>query len=163
MYIKYKQCDINDIPILIEERICLLQIANNIQDRKTLHTIETQLYQYYVETLKTKEHIAYLASENDIYVGTGGISFYRVMPTYHNPTGQRAYIVNMYTNPLYRNRGIATHILDCLVKKSLEMGIQYISLEATEAGRSLYKNYGFADLTSEMQLKNETFDLMQNQ
>ncbi len=28
-------------------------------------------------------------------IGAGGISYYRVMPTYHNPSGNKAYIMNM--------------------------------------------------------------------
>lgn len=36
--------------------------------------------------------------------GTGGISFYQVMPTYHNASGTKAYIMNMYTNPDYRRK-----------------------------------------------------------
>lgn len=40
-------------------------------------------------------------------VGTGGISFYQVMPTYHNISGKKAYIMNVYTQPDYRRKGIA--------------------------------------------------------
>ncbi len=36
-------------------------------------------------------------------IGAGGISYYRVMPTYHNPSGNKAYIMNMYV--LLRERG----------------------------------------------------------
>ena len=40
----------------------------------------------------------------------------QVLPTYHNPTGKKAYIMNMYTAPEYRRQGIALHTLDLLVK-----------------------------------------------
>ena len=40
------------------------------------------------------------------FVGTGGVSFFQVMPTYHNPSGKKAYIMNMYTIPEYRRNGI---------------------------------------------------------
>ena len=37
----------------------------------------------------------------------GGVSFFEVMPTYNNPSGTKAYIMNMYTKPEYRRKGIA--------------------------------------------------------
>ncbi len=37
----------------------------------------------------------------DIFIGAGGVSYYRVMPTYHNTSGEKAYIMNMYTSSDY--------------------------------------------------------------
>lgn len=74
------------------------------------------------------------------------------MPTYHNPSGRKAYIMNMYTRPEYRRRGIAYHTLDLLVKEIRRRGITSISLEATDMGRPLYKKYGFLPMEHEMEL-----------
>ena len=90
--------------------------------------------------------------EDDKFIGAGGVSFYSVMPTYHNPSGKKAYIMNMYTAPDYRRQGIAYKTLDMLVKISKERGINQISLEATEMGRPLYEKYGFVKMESEMEL-----------
>ena len=65
-------------------------------------------------------------------IGTGGVSLFQVMPTYHNPSGKKAYIMNMYTNPKYRRKGIAYRTLDM--------------------GRSLYEKYGFVKMNNEMEL-----------
>lgn len=74
------------------------------------------------------------------------------MPTYHNPSGRKAYIMNMYTRPEYRRRGIAYHTLDLLVKEIRRRGILSISLEATDMGRPLYEKYGFLPMEHEMEL-----------
>lgn len=63
------------------------------------------------------------------------------MPTYHNPSGKKAYIMNMYTAPEYRRQGIAIHTLDLLVKNAKEQGVLQIVLEATDMGRLLYEKY----------------------
>ena len=75
-----------------------------------------------------------------------------MMPTYHNPDGWKAYIMNMYVRPAYRRRGIATRILDLLVKDARDRGINCVTLEATEAGRPLYQKYGFIPMKHEMEL-----------
>lgn len=74
------------------------------------------------------------------------------MPTYHNPCGKKAYIMNMYTLPEYRRRGIAAKTLDMLVKDAWNKGIRAISLEATDMGRLLYEKYGFVKMNAEMEL-----------
>ena len=102
--------------------------------------------------METGEHIAYLVYDNGAFVGAGGVSFYQVMPTYHNPTGKKAYIMNMYTAPEYRRQGIAIHTLDMLVKDAKEQGVLQIALEATYMGRPLYERYGFAKMEDEMEL-----------
>ena len=92
--------------------------------------------------------------DGEILVGTGVVSYYRVMPTYHNQGGRKAYIMNMYTKPEYRRKGIAKKTLDLLVKEAKSRGIQDILLEATDMGRLLYKKYGFVKMDNEMELIN---------
>lgn len=115
--------------------------------------VEKESYEYYKNTLETGEHIGYLVYDNETFIGAGGVSFYQVMPTYHNPTGKKAYIMNMYTAPAYRRQGIAFHTLDLLVKDVRKQGVSQIALEATEMGRPLYEKYGFVKMEDEMELK----------
>ena len=97
--------------------------------------VEKQSYIYYQKALCDGTHIAYLVFDESRCIGTGGVSFFQVMPTYHNPSGNKAYIMNMYTNPEYRRKGIAYQTLDMLVKDAKRKGISAISLEATDMGR----------------------------
>ncbi len=90
--------------------------------------------------------------DNRKFIGAGGVSFYQVMPTYHNSTGKKAYIMNMYTAPEYRRQGIAFYMLDLLVKDAKEQGVSQIALEATDMGRPLYERYGFVKMEDEMEL-----------
>ena len=102
----------------------------------------------------SNSHLAYLIYDEETVVGTGGVSYFQVMPIYHNPMGKKAYIMNMYTNPSYRRQGIAFKTLDLLVADARERGITAISLEATEMGRPLYEKYGFVKMNDEMELPN---------
>ena len=115
--------------------------------------VEKESYEYYKSALETGEHIAYLVYDNETFIGAGGVSFYQVMPTYHNPTGKKAYIMNVYTAPGYRRQGIASHTLDLLVKDAKEQDMLQIALEATDMGRPLYERYGFVKMEDEMELK----------
>lgn len=134
---EYKRATMEDIEELVRTRIIVLRAANKLSDDEDMSVVEEESYAYYRRALETGEHIAYLVYDNGKFIGAGGVSFYQVMPTYHNPTGKKAYIMNMYTASEYRRQGIAFHTLDLLVKDARKQGISQITLEATEMGLSL--------------------------
>ena len=140
---EYKRATMEDIDEMVRTRIIVLRAANKLSDDEDMSVVEEESKAYYRRVLETGEHIAYLVYDNGAFVGAGGVSFYQVMPTYHNPTGKKAYIMNMYTASEYRRQGIAFHTLDLLVKDVRKQGVSQIALEATEMGRPLYEKYGF--------------------
>lgn len=148
----YKKASLDDIECLTEVRIKVLRSANRLDDSVDMSLVEQQTREYYGQALKDGSHAAYLALDDGRIVGTGGVSFFRVAPIYRNPTGYKAYIMNMYTEPDCRRQGIAYHMLDCLVAESRERGVNFITLEATEMGEPLYEKYGFVKLEHEMKL-----------
>ena len=150
--LEYRKATAVDIELLVKTRINVLLAANCLPDGTDMGEVEKQSRIYYERAIPDGTHTAFLAFAGDQVVGAGGISYYQVMPTYHNPTGRKGYVMNMYTRPEYRRMGIATRILDLLVHDARENGLAYISLEATVAGRPLYEKYGFSALTSEMEL-----------
>ena len=149
---EYKKATIADIDELVRTRIIVLRAANKLSNDVDMSLVEKESYEYYKSALETGEHIAYLVYDNGSFIGAGGASFYQVMPTYHNPTGKKAYIMNMYTASEYRRQGIAFHTLDLLVKDIRKQGVSQITLEATEMGRPLYERYGFVRMEDEMEL-----------
>ena len=150
---EYKKATLEDIDELVRTRIIVLRAANKLSDDVDMSVVEEESYTYYRRALENGEHIAYLVYDKGIFIGAGGVSFYQVMPTYHNPTGKKAYIMNMYTAPEYRRQGIAIHTLDLLVKNAKKQGVSQIALEATAMGRHLYERYGFVKMEDEMELK----------
>ena len=149
---EYKKATIADIDELVRTRMIVLRAANKLSDDEDMSTVEKESCEYYKRALETGEHIAYLVYDDGTFIGAGGVSFYQVMPTYHNPTGKKAYIMNMYTAPEYRRQGIAYRTLDLLVKDVREQGVSQIALEATEMGQPLYQKYGFVKTEVEMEL-----------
>lgn len=150
--LEYKRATPKDIEELVRTRILVLRAANKLPDDADMSFVEQKSYSYYKRALENGDHIAYLIYDNGKFVGAGGVSFYQVMPTFHNPSGKKAYIMNMYTAPGYRRQGIAFHTLDLLVKDAKERCVSQITLEATDIGRPLYEKYGFIKAEDEMEL-----------
>ena len=147
-----KRATMEDIDELVRTRIIVLRAANKLSDDEDMSVVEEESYAYYRRALESGEHIAYLVYDNGKFIGAGGLRFYQVMQTYHNPTGKKAYIMNMYTASEYRRQGIAFHTLDLLVNDAREQGVSQIALEATDMGRPLYEKYGFVKMEDEMEL-----------
>lgn len=150
MNLSYRRATITDLDELVRTRIEVLRAANRLDGNTDMTLVEAESRDYYRSALADGSHVAILVHDGARFVGAGGISFYRVMPTYHNPTGRKAYIMNMYTHPDYRRRGIARHTLSLLIDAAHTAGVDAITLEATEMGRKLYSACSFVPLADEM-------------
>lgn len=89
MYV-YRKATIEDIPLPVRFVVNLLHSAIGDGEATRWEHVKEQ-------TLPPESHIAYLAYDGSRCVGTGSVCFYCVLPTYVKPTGQKAYIINMYT------------------------------------------------------------------
>ena len=148
----YRKAMLADLPLLTETRVEVLLAANGLPPETDMEAVERETRRYYRHALPGGSHIAYLVFDGDRFAGTGGVSFFQVMPTYHNPSGKKAYLMNIYTRPAYRRQGIAYRTLDLLVRDARDRGVTAISLEATAMGRPLYGRYGFVRMNDEMEL-----------
>jgi ribosomal protein S18 acetylase RimI-like enzyme len=150
MNLNYRKATLKDIDLLTKSRIEVLRAANGLSDDADMTEVKHQSYEYYRKALHDSTHTAYLVFNSDRFAGAGGISYYQVMPTFRNPSGNKAYIMNIYTRPEYRRQGIARRMLDILIKDAKARGISFITLEATPMGRPLYEKAGFVPLNDEM-------------
>ena len=116
---RFEKVGMEKLEDLVKTRIQVLRAANKLDGSADMGQTEQESRTYYEKSLEDGSHVAYLVYDGDLIIGTGGISFYQVMPTYHNPTGMKAYIMNMYTDPEYRRKGIAMRTLDLLVQDCL--------------------------------------------
>ena len=64
---------------------------------------------------------------------------------------RRATILNVYTEPGYRRRGIARQIMQTMISWCRQEGLARLTLHASEDGRRLYESLGF-EPSNEMRL-----------
>ncbi len=89
MALNYRKATIADLEVLTKTRIEVLRAANQLSSDVDMSEVEKQSFAYYQSALKNGSHVAYLIFDGETFVGAGGISYFQVMPTYHNPTGKR--------------------------------------------------------------------------
>jgi len=59
------------------------------------------------------------------------------------PHGRVGLLLNVYTYPQYRRRGLGGQVVAAAIDRARELGLDAIDLEATDLGRGLYAQMGF--------------------
>ncbi|EOS31015.1 hypothetical protein C807_01591 [Lachnospiraceae bacterium 28-4] len=77
MNLTYKRATIEDIDILTETRIEVLRAVNKLSGDIDMSEVKKQSYDYYEKALCDGTHIAYLIFDENCFVGTGGVSFFK--------------------------------------------------------------------------------------
>ncbi len=150
--IEYFKATENDIDELVILRMDFLKEAQGISDNKKDKKLTLSLKNYFIDAFKKKEFISWIAKDNNNIIATSGMCFYTLPPSYKNITGKIGYIMNMYTKPDYRRRGIASDLFKKLIDEADKLGILKLSLHATDAGKPVYLKQGFTEETTEMKL-----------
>lgn len=86
-------------------------------------------------------------------VAIGMLALFLRPPYPGNPEGRDAYLLNMYTQPAHRGRGVASAIVQAALAQARAWGARKIVLHATEAGRRRYRAVGFEDSAAYMELR----------
>jgi GNAT superfamily N-acetyltransferase len=95
----------------------------------------------------------WLALDNSGRVaGGGGVLLCPWPANPKDPCTERAVILNVYTEPEFRKRGIARQIMLTILAWVKEQGLRSVNLHASDEGRPLYEKLGF-EATNEMRLR----------
>jgi GNAT superfamily N-acetyltransferase len=95
----------------------------------------------------------WLAETADRRVVAGGgvlVSSWPAGP--HDPVTRRALIINVYTEPKVRRKGLARRLMLLMIQWLKEQGFSSVALHASDEGRPLYETLGFIP-TNEMRLR----------
>ena len=139
---EYRLAGKEDIDALVSSRLDTLRAVNGLGGAYAFSAgFIGASRQYFLEG----SHTTVLASEGGKVVGCATLCYTDLMPTFSHPTGKRAHLMNVYTDAAYRGQGIASRMLSMLIGEARRRGVTEISLDATEAGRPLYRKFGFRD------------------
>ena len=134
--------DKQDIDFMMSSRLEMLKEVNSLDaDYRYSESFVEESRIYFLEGDQT----TVLALDGEIVIGCATICYFSVMPTFSHPSGKRAHLMNVYTAKEYRKQGIGMKMVNILIDDAWNKGATEISLDATEAGRSLYKKCGFED------------------
>jgi GNAT superfamily N-acetyltransferase len=102
--------------------------------------------------MEAGEYLAWLAIAGDGSVAAGaGLWLMDWPPHMVGPGARRGNILNVYTNPDHRRRGLARRLTEATLEWCRTHAVRAVILHASEDGRALYCALGF-EPTNEMRL-----------
>jgi hypothetical protein len=141
--ITYHKATPEDAQVLADNRIRFaLELSGN-QAAETVETLRVQMKNYFSAATANNSCISFIARCGDKVAGIGSVHVREVPGNFKNPSGRWGYIMNMYTVPEFRRKGICKGILDALVNEGSQAGIGAFELHATPEGEYVYKQNGF--------------------
>lgn len=152
MKIDVRRASLADVDKLMEWRMEVLREVFKIPPDEAMRDMHAANLAYYRQEIPRGNHVAVFAESGRETVGCGGVCLYREMPSPENPTGQCAYLMNIYTRKAYRGQGVGRSIVRWLVDYAEQRGIAKTYLETTASGRPLYESMGFKDMQDYLRL-----------
>lgn len=152
MEIRIRRACVEDLKLILHHRLAMFE-EMGFRDATVLDRVEAVSREYFKAALRAETYVGWMAEDSDGEVVGGGGIVVADWPGY--PTekqAKRAWILNMYTEPKARRRGVAKRLMQTMVDWCRDKGYRTVSLHASEAGRPLYEGMGF-QRTNEMSLK----------
>ena len=148
----FREVQLADAELLAQLRIDMRRERETQAPPEDQQAFLEENINYFKNALKQGSYIGFIAEENGVPAGTGGICLHIHPPSYSVPNGKTACLLNMYTLPGFRGRGVAGKILSLLIGKAKEHDCCKVYLNASNMGKPLYQKNGFTNVENEMVL-----------
>src|SRR6185369_15411721 len=148
--VTYRRATVADVPALVDLRTAFLTELGRGDEVDA--SLGKGMAQYFQTKLANGQFISEIAEAQNQVIACSGMVYYEYPPSPPRPSGRGAYIMNMYTHPDFRRRGIGATLLQKLIETARLARCERISLHALPLGQSIYVKAGFVPGHSEMVL-----------
>jgi len=144
--ILFRKLNKNDRDLFVSLRIIFLtECFNNEIIESNKKQIENSLKIYFDEHIGKNNFIGMVGEYNGNIVSTAYLTVFNYPANPNILDGKIGILLNVYTFPEYRRKGIAKQLIENIIKEAKLIGVNRIDLKATEDGYNLYKQLGFID------------------
>ncbi|SRR6266516_4410982 len=141
--VSIRRASLEDVERLVDLRLALERESGHLTQEAMLAEVRRATRQYFLEALPAEAIVVWVAEAHGTIVATSGLIFFQKPPSERNLRGLEAYLLNMYTVPVWRRQGIATTLLQTLMACAKQRQAHRIWMYATRDGRAIYEQAGF--------------------
>lgn len=144
--IAYRRATLGDVPALVDYRVRFLNELHRHPENDETKAVRKSLLEYFTKAIPSGDFIAWVAEFDGGIIATSGMVVWQKPAIYGGvESGRLGYILNIYTIPEARRKGIATRLLNELIKEAISLGLKYLHLHASKDGESIYRKAGFVE------------------
>lgn len=140
-----------DAPVIAQQRVRMFVEMGDVTDAEAA-ALEAAVLAQLDPLIASGEYFGWLMEADEVVVSGVGVLLHRLLPR-GRALGlrQEAYVLNVYTDPAYRRRGLSKRLMQELIDWCRAHAITRITLHASPAGKPMYESLGFSP-TNEMRL-----------
>ena len=132
-----------DIPALVRHRIEMFHSMMEVPDRDAA-LIAAGFRRHLGKALPSGQYLGWVAECRSEIVAGAGVIPRLLLPRPRAPRGGiEAYVLNVYTEPAHRRRGLAKRLMRAVLAWARREKAVQVSLHASDAGRPVYEGLGF--------------------
>lgn len=136
------------------EELTSLRLAMRKERDSTFDETELRIStrSFFARNIRNGTHVAFVCEADGVLIATVGLSLFEMPPTDKLKNGKVIKLMNMYTLPTYRRKGIAKKLLEMALTFAKENEYYKIMLNASPMGKLLYEQTGFVLLDNEYEM-----------
>ena len=141
--IQIREIGITEVELLTTYRMAYLTELQGEQSDEYQLQLRKELTKYFTQALDEKRFFAYLAELKGEVLSFGAMVIKKIPGDFNQSTYLEGDILNMYTLPFARRKGISALILQQLINEARNRGISKVTLHTSKDGEKLYRKFGF--------------------
>ena len=146
-----RRSTVEDVALITAQRHSMF-LDNDFASAGELNTMNVAFEPWLRERLADGRYLGLFAEDDGAVLAGAGILFNDFPPHYLHTEPGRPYLLNFYTAPEARGRGLANILLKACVDECRTRGCRVVTLHASKFGRPIYEKFGF-EQTNEMMIK----------
>jgi GNAT superfamily N-acetyltransferase len=149
--IAIREARVEDVPEIVRHRSGMYE-AMAVGDSESRAEMAAACARLLPQAIREGSFRGWLAEADGRVVGGGGVFLTAWLSHPGDLLCRKATILNVYTDPQYRRRGIARQVMDVILAWCRREGLAEVFLHASHEARPLYESLGFQK-GNEMKLK----------
>ncbi|HCY41632.1 MAG TPA: hypothetical protein DHV48_09805 [Prolixibacteraceae bacterium] len=143
--IQVREIKAGEVDLLTTYRLAYLTEMQGERNEEYQQKLKSDLNLYFSEALAENRIFAFLAEQDGQPLSFGAMVLKKIPGDFNQSSYLEGDILNMYTVPFARRKGISAILLQELVNEAHNRGISKISLHTSKDGEKLYRKFGFAE------------------
>jgi GNAT superfamily N-acetyltransferase len=135
------------------------RVERSLDDAQTVAVFEDACVAFFERELANPDSFlrTWVAVDGTEVVGGASLTVFPTLPRYGVAFGGfDGRVRDVYVQPAHRRYGIARELMRVLIEEAGRIGLDRLTLGASEMGRPLYLSVGFEPKTDEMQYAGKT-------